>query len=86
LILLLLSQNTPLHCSTANGRLEVSCLLVESKAEIAAKTRCFILPPSHHLSLTICLEVVVGTPHLGLAIHFNEADVAAYLRSIGAPE
>jgi hypothetical protein len=33
--------------------------LVESKADVAARTRCFSPPPSHHLSLTICLAAKV---------------------------
>ena len=69
LILLLFSQNTPLHCSTANGHLEVTRLLVESKADVTAKTRCFSLPPSHHLSLTICLAAVA-------ALHSNTPSTA----------
>jgi hypothetical protein len=38
-----------------DDQLEVSRLLVESRADVAARTRCFSPPPSHHLSLTICL-------------------------------
>ena len=48
----------PLHHSAANGHLEVCRLLVESKADVAASDRCFIPPPSHHLSLTICFAVL----------------------------
>jgi hypothetical protein len=49
------SQLTPLHLSACFGHLEVTRLLVESKADVAARERCFSPPPSHHLSLTICL-------------------------------
>ncbi len=52
---LLFSQATPLHCSAMEGRLETCRLLVESKADVAATDGCFSPPPSHHLSLTICL-------------------------------
>ncbi len=52
------SQRTPLHQSVLNGRLEVTRLLVKSKADVAARDRCFSPPPSHHLSLTICLAAV----------------------------
>jgi hypothetical protein len=52
------SQNTPLHHSAAIGELEVTRLLVESKADVAAENKCFNPPPSHHLSLTICLAAV----------------------------
>jgi hypothetical protein len=38
--------------------------LVESKADVAARDRCFSPPPSHHLSLTICLAA-------GVALHSN---------------
>ena len=47
-----------MHMSAGNGHLEVTRFLVESKADVAARDRCFSLPPSHHLSLTICLAVV----------------------------
>ena len=55
ILLLSFSQMTPLHLSATNGSLEVTRLLVESKADVAARNRCFSPPPSHHLSLTICL-------------------------------
>ena len=57
ILLLFFSQWTPLHWSASEGRLEVTRLLVESKADVAA-SRCFSPPPSHHLSLTICLAAV----------------------------
>ncbi len=56
--LLFFSEQTPLHISALYGRLEVCHLLVESKADVAARTRCFSPPPSHHLSLTICLAAL----------------------------
>ena len=49
---------TPLNYSARNGHLEVSRLLVESKADVAARDRCFSHPPSHRLSLTICLAAM----------------------------
>ena len=58
ILLLFFSQSTPLHQSAREGHLEVTRLLVESKADVAARTRCFSPPPSHHLSLTICLAAV----------------------------
>jgi hypothetical protein len=58
--LLSFSQDTPLHYSAARGRLEVTRLLVESKADVAARDMCFSPPPSHHLSLTIGLAAVAG--------------------------
>ena len=48
------SQSTPLHLSARSGHVEVCRLLVESKADVAARERCFSPFPSHHLSLTIC--------------------------------
>ena len=59
------SQNTPLCYSAWNGCLEVTRLLVESKADVAARDRCFSPPPSHHLSLTICLAAL-ATLHSNL--------------------
>jgi hypothetical protein len=58
ILLLFFSQRTPLHESAFQGRLEFSCLLVESKADVAARDRCFSPLPSHHLSLTICLAAM----------------------------
>ncbi len=55
ILLLSFSLCTPLHESAFNGHLEACRLLVESKADVAARDRCFSPPPSHHLSLTICL-------------------------------
>ena len=52
------SQETPLIFSAANGHLEVTRLLVESQADVAARDRCFSPPPSHHLPLTICLAAM----------------------------
>ena len=58
ILFLFFSQVTPLHESARNGRLEVARVLVESKADVAARSRCFSPPPSHHLSLTICLAAM----------------------------
>ncbi len=55
ILLLFFSLHIPLHMSALDGHLEVTRLLVESKADVAARDRCFSPPPSHHLSLTICL-------------------------------
>jgi ankyrin repeat protein len=60
ILLLFLSGITPLHRSAIHGRLEVCRLLVESKADVAARMRCFSPPPSHHLSLTICLAAMAA--------------------------
>ena len=61
---LLFSQRTPLHLSSCP---EVSGLLVESKADVAAREGCFSPPPSHHLSLTIrlaaCYQLVALHSH-----------------------
>ena len=58
ILLFFLSQWTPLHLSARNEHLEITRLLVESKADVAARDRCFSPPPSHHLSLTICLAAL----------------------------
>jgi hypothetical protein len=59
ILLLFFSRSTPLHLSAYKGYLEVTRLLVESKADVAARDRCFSPPPSRHLSLTICLAAKV---------------------------
>ena len=70
LLLFFFSRNTPLHFAAPCGHLDVCRLLVESKADVAAKNvahppvygliRCFSPPPSHHVSLTICLAAVIA--------------------------
>ncbi len=85
ILLLFFSECTPLHWFAREGHVEFCRLLVESKADVAARDRCFSPPPSHHLSLTYYLPCSASRTALKLAIEFDEADVAAYLRSIGAP-
>ena len=59
ILLLFFSWCTALHKSVYyTGRLEITRLLVESKADVAARAWCFSPPPSHHLSLTICLAAM----------------------------
>jgi hypothetical protein len=59
ILLLFFSQTTPLHWSAREGHLEISRLLVESKANVAAMSMCFSPPPpSHHRSLTIRLAAL----------------------------
>jgi hypothetical protein len=58
ILFLVFSQFTPLHDSAIEGSLEICRLLVESKADVAARNRCFSPPLSHHLSFTICLTAV----------------------------
>ena len=60
IILLFFSHETPLFLSASRGRLDVTRLLVESKADVAARDRCFCPPPCHHVSLTICLVAMVS--------------------------
>jgi ankyrin repeat protein len=57
-LLLFFSQSTPLHLSAIKGHLEVTRLLVESKADVTAENGCFSPPSFHHLSLTICLAAL----------------------------
>ena len=58
ILLLSFRQSTALHWSAWYGHLEITRLLVESKADVAARGRCFSPPPSHHLSLTMCLAAM----------------------------
>jgi hypothetical protein len=90
ILLLFFSQATPLHRSAAHGHLEVCRLLVESKADVAARNRCFS-PPALSPSFTHYLPCSGGDTALSWAIYYKkvnnyEADVPAYLRSIGAPQ
>ncbi len=61
-------NSTPLQLSCREGDLEITRLLVESKADVAARGGCGGFSP------------------LKCALLRRNANVAAYLRSIGAPE
>jgi hypothetical protein len=58
ILLLFFRQCTPLHLSASFGHLEVTQFLVASNADVGARSWCFSPPPSHHLSLTICLAAM----------------------------
>ena len=59
-------------------------MLVESRADVAARNRCltFALPPCSALTLR-CSD---GKTALDSAIDKNKPAVVEYLRSVGAPE
>ena len=82
------SQNTPLHESARGGRTEICKFLVGAKADLAAKDRYAILLRArlrlnyHGAHLLRCSSN--RTP-LKVANESNKTDVAAFLRSIGAP-
>ena len=59
--------------------------LLASKADVAARDECFSPPPLSP-SFTLYLPCSFGDTPLILAIGYNRLDVAAYLRSIGAPQ
>ena len=81
------SGDTALMNSAYEGHLEVCKLLVSSKADLAARNRCgrcqrcsrFSLNQSHPLACS------VGTA-LQNAMKYNQSEVVAFLRSVGAPE
>ena len=89
ILLISFSQNTPLHYSAWSGRLEVTRLLVESKADVAVRTKCFSPPPSHHLSLTICLAAVATlhsiTPSIATTTTLLHTCAASARRSDALP-
>jgi hypothetical protein len=64
ILMLFFIRTIPLHLSASRFHLEISRLLIESKADVAARNRCFGPPPSHHLSesLTVCLAAL-ATQH-----------------------
>ena len=86
ILLFSFSQYTPLHFSAHNGHLEVTRLLVESKADVAARDRCFSPPPlspflTHYLH---CSWGNTALKSLDINGDVSTAHVAAYLHSIGA--
>jgi hypothetical protein len=88
ILLLFCSGYAPLHRVTiAAGEvyLQIARLLVESKADVAARDRCFSPPPISP-SFTHYLPCSFGESALKHAINERKADVVAYLRSIGAPQ
>jgi hypothetical protein len=76
---------TPLHWSSRFGHLETCRLLVDSRADVTARTMCRS-PSRASQSFSHSLRCSCGTTPLKLAIVHNKADVVAYLRGIGAPE
>jgi ankyrin repeat protein len=58
ILFIFFSLDTPLQQAVFDGRLDICRLLVESKADVAVENRRFSPPPSHHLSLTICLAAL----------------------------
>jgi hypothetical protein len=62
ILFLFFSRQTPLHKS--GHHLEVCRLLLECNADVDVKDMCFSPPPSHHLSLTICLAAVATLHHV----------------------
>ena len=49
------SQSTPLHCSSSNGHVRICRLLVEQRADVAAKDKCRSPPRARSRSLTPCV-------------------------------
>ena len=72
--------STALHKCVYYGHVETCRFLVEWKTDVAARDKCFSPPPSHHLSLTICLaakailhsnwpSTELNTPQLPTSLH-----------------
>ena len=78
------SDWTPLHTSAWFGQLKVARFLVQSKADVAARTRCFSPPPLSP-SFTHYVPCSWGKTALNWAIERNKENVAAYLRSLKLP-
>ena len=78
-------KDTPLIYSSAFGNPDVCRLLVDHKADVAARNR-YRNPRAPFSSRSHALRCSSGRTALKCAIDNNEADVVAYLRSIGAPE
>ncbi len=75
------SQKNPLIYTLLTGHLEICHVLVASKADVAARHRCRSPWRARNLPLTPCVAAAAKC-----AIDYSKADVAAYLRSIGAPQ
>ena len=95
-----IGHSTPLHFASGRGKLELCRLLLQCNADIQAKDDEQFTPlhiSAHFGQLHICSLLVEskadvaartsdGTTALGLAINDKQADVAAYLGSIGATQ
>ena len=93
-------QWTPLHSASSRGNLELCRLLLQCNADIQAKDNDQFTPlhvSAHFGQLHICSLLVEskadvaartsdGTTALGMAINEKQADIAAYLGSIGATQ
>ena len=58
--------------NTIHTQMAINSPRLASKADVAARNRCFSPPPSHHLSLTICLAAKA-------ALHSNCPSTTAIL-------
>ncbi len=78
-VLLFFRKKAPLHYSAYQGHLETCRLLVESNADVTLRR-------SYIYEMGTKRQDRHDDTALQLAIRQNNADVVAYLRSIGAPE
>ncbi len=81
----LFSKWTALHYSSRNNDLDISRLLVEWKADVAARDKCRS-PSRASQSFSHSLRCSDGRTALKRAIDWDKADIAEYLCSIDAPQ
>jgi hypothetical protein len=78
---------TPLHLSARDGHAEVAKLLVHAKSDVASRTR---FGECARRALLLCQpharRCSDGSTPLTISIDNYRFDVAAFLRSVGAPE
>lgn len=78
---------TPLHCSALGGHVEVCRLLLQSKADASARSRCDLITLVHcSMFSNDLLRFSDGRTALDFATDSNHVDVIAYLSSIEPPQ
>jgi hypothetical protein len=78
-------QQTPLIYAARQGNLEICRLLIDSKADVAARDRCFSPPRARRHLSSYTLRLRAGLAALTWAVNRRMTHVAAFLRCVGAP-
>ena len=77
-------QQNPLIYAARQGNLDICRLLIDSKADVAARDRCFSPPRARHHLPTLLRSA--GHSALTWAVNRRMTHVTAFLRCFGAPQ